>query len=47
MRTAKLVSEASLGTKMILAVASSYLIDGILLTGFAISGTVTPAVPLA
>jgi diguanylate cyclase len=47
MRLAKLVSESSLGTKMILAVASSYLLDGLLLTGFAISGTVTPAVPLA
>jgi hypothetical protein len=32
---------------MILAVACSYLIDGILLTGFAISGTVTPTIPLA
>ena len=47
MGPAKLVSESSLGTRMILAVATSYLIDGILLTGFAISGTVTPAVPLA
>jgi diguanylate cyclase (GGDEF)-like protein len=47
MRPAKLVSESSLGTKMILAVAFSYLIDGVLLCGFAIAGTVTPAVPLA
>jgi diguanylate cyclase len=47
MRLAKIVSERSLGTKMILAVAFSYLIDGALLTGFAISGTVTHAVPLA
>ena len=47
MGPAKLVSESSLGTRMILAVATSYLIDGILLTGFAISGTVAPAVPLA
>jgi diguanylate cyclase len=47
MRPAKLVSESSLGTRMILAVAFSYVLDGILLTGFAISGTVSPAVPLA
>jgi diguanylate cyclase len=47
MGTAKLVSESSLGTKMILAVAFSYLIDGILLSGFAIAGTVTLVIPLA
>jgi diguanylate cyclase len=47
MGTAKLVSESSLGTKMILAVAFSYLIDGILLSGFAIAGTVTVVIPLA
>ncbi|HMH87169.1 MAG TPA: EAL domain-containing protein [Steroidobacteraceae bacterium] len=32
---------------MILAVALSYVIDGVLLTGFAITGTINPAVPLA
>jgi diguanylate cyclase len=47
MKPAKLVSESSLGTRMILAVALSYVIDGVLLTGFAISGTVTQTVPLA
>ena len=47
MRPAKLVSESSLGTKMTLAIASSYLIDGILLAGFAIAGTVGSTVPLA
>jgi diguanylate cyclase (GGDEF)-like protein len=31
---------------MILAVAFSYLIDGVLLAGFAAAGTVTPAIPL-
>jgi diguanylate cyclase (GGDEF)-like protein len=40
-------SESSLGTRVILAVALSYVIDGALLTGFAISGTVTHTVPLA
>ncbi len=47
MRPAKLVSESSLGTKMILAVACSYLIDGMLLAGFAFAGTVSFTVPLA
>jgi diguanylate cyclase (GGDEF)-like protein len=47
MGTAKLVSESSLGTKMILAVALSYLVDGILLSGFAVAGTVTAVIPLA
>src|SRR5580658_11085223 len=47
MRLAKLVSESSLGTKMNLAVALSYLIDGILLSGFAIAGTVSSTIPLA
>jgi diguanylate cyclase (GGDEF)-like protein len=47
MKTAKPVSEGSLGTRMILAVALSYVIDGILLTGFAITGTVSLAVALA
>src|SRR5258708_13495251 len=47
MKPAKLVSEGSLGTKMILAVALSYLIDGMLLTGFAISGTISATVPVA
>jgi diguanylate cyclase (GGDEF)-like protein len=47
MKSVKLVSESNLGTRMILAVALSYVIDGVLLTGFAVSGTVTPTVPLA
>ena len=47
MKPAKLASEGSLGTKMILAVAVSYLIDGALLTGFALSGTISTTVPLA
>ncbi|HEX3397779.1 MAG TPA: EAL domain-containing protein [Steroidobacteraceae bacterium] len=47
MKPAQLVSEASLGTKMILAVALSYLIDGMLLTGFAMSGTISATVPMA
>ena len=47
MRPAKLVSESSLATRMILAVALSYVIDGILLTGFAMAGTISSTVPLA
>src|SRR5580692_5618213 len=42
----KPVPEGSLGTWTVLAVASSYVIDGILLTGFAICGTITFAIPL-
>ncbi len=47
MKPAKLVSEGSLGTGMILAVALSYVIDGMLLTGFAAAGTVSFTIPLA
>jgi diguanylate cyclase len=47
MKPAKPVSEGSLGTRMILAVALSYVIDGVLLTGFAINGTINSVVPLA
>lgn len=47
MKAAQLVSESSLGTKMTLVIACSYLIDGILLTGFALAGTVSATVPLA
>jgi diguanylate cyclase (GGDEF)-like protein len=47
MKKPTLVSESSLGTRVILAVALSYVIDGWLLTGFAIAGTVTYSVPLA
>ena len=47
MKTAKLVSESSLATRMILAVALSYVIDGALLAGFAASGAVSFTVPLA
>ena len=42
----KPVPEGSLGTWTVLAVAASYVIDGILLTGFAISGTIAFAIPL-
>ena len=47
MRAAQLVSESSLGTKMILAVAASYLIDGVLLAGFSLAGTISSTIPLA
>jgi diguanylate cyclase len=47
MKPAQHVSEGSLGTRLILAVALSYVIDGILLTGFAITGTINPVIPLA
>jgi diguanylate cyclase (GGDEF)-like protein len=47
MKPAQPVSEGSLGTRMILAVALSYVIDGALLAGFAINGTINPIVPLA
>ncbi len=47
MKPAKQVSESSLGTRMILAIACSYLIDGILLTGFASAGTISFTIPLA
>jgi diguanylate cyclase len=47
MRAAQLVSESSLGTKMVLAVAASYLIDGVLLAGFAVAGTISSTIPLA
>jgi diguanylate cyclase len=47
MKPAKPGSEGSLGSRMILAVALSYVIDGVLLTGFAIIGTINPIVPLA
>jgi diguanylate cyclase (GGDEF)-like protein len=47
MKAAPLVSEGSLATRMILAIALSYVIDGLLLTGFAASGTVAFTVPLA
>jgi len=47
MKPANPVSEGTLGTNVILAVALSYLIDGIILTGFAISGTISATVPMA
>jgi diguanylate cyclase (GGDEF)-like protein len=47
MKPAQPVSESSLGTRMIVAVALSYVIDGVLLTGFAIAGTIDHSVPLA
>jgi diguanylate cyclase (GGDEF)-like protein len=39
-------SDANLGSKMMTAVALSYIIDAALLTGFAYVGTVTASVPL-
>jgi diguanylate cyclase len=47
MSPAKTVPEGSLGNRMILAVAISYVIDGVLLAGFAASGTISFAIPLA
>jgi diguanylate cyclase len=47
MKLPKSPLEASLPTKMILAVALSYVIDGLLLTGFAASGTISFTIPLA
>jgi diguanylate cyclase len=47
MKPVTLVSEGSLATRMNLAVALSYVIDGILLTGFAAAGTISFTVPLA
>jgi diguanylate cyclase (GGDEF)-like protein len=47
MSPVKSVSEGSLGTRMILAVALSYVIDGALLGGFSITGTIARTVPLA
>jgi diguanylate cyclase len=47
MKSAKPGSEGSLGSRMILAVALSYVIDGVLLAGFAMIGTINPIVPLA
>ncbi|HEY0801371.1 MAG TPA: diguanylate cyclase, partial [Steroidobacteraceae bacterium] len=46
MKPAYSVPEGSLGTSMILTIASSYLIDGALLTGFAMTGTISQTVPL-
>jgi diguanylate cyclase (GGDEF)-like protein len=39
--------EGSLPTKMILAVALSYVVDGLLLAGFAATGTISITIPLA
>jgi diguanylate cyclase len=47
MSRAKSVPEGNLGTRMILAVAISYVIDGALLTGFAVTGTISFNIPLA
>jgi diguanylate cyclase (GGDEF)-like protein len=47
MSPAKSVPEGSLGTRMILAVAISYIIDGALLAGFATTGTISFNIPLA
>ena len=37
---------SSLGTQMVTAVALSYLIDALLIGGFAWAGTVPPSIPL-
>jgi diguanylate cyclase (GGDEF)-like protein len=47
MSPAKSVPEGSLGTRMILAVAISYVIDGVLLAGFATTGTISFTIPIA
>jgi diguanylate cyclase (GGDEF)-like protein len=47
MSPAKSVPEGSIGARMILAVAISYVIDGALLTGFASTGTISFTIPLA
>src|ERR1700692_52198 len=46
MQPSKPVSEGSLGRWMVLAVASSYLIDAMLLAGFAATGTISVSIPL-
>jgi diguanylate cyclase (GGDEF)-like protein len=46
MEPSKPVPEGSLGKWMVLAVALSYVIDGVLLAGFAITGTISPTIPL-
>ena len=46
MEPAKPVPESSLGSWMVLAVAVSYVIDGALLAGFALTGTVSVSIPL-
>ena len=47
MSPAKSALEGSLPTKMILAVALSYAVDGVLLAGFAATGTISFSIPLA
>src|SRR5277367_4331919 len=47
MRLAKSALEGSLPTKLILAVAFSYVIDGLLLAGFAATGIISFVIPLA
>jgi diguanylate cyclase len=46
MNPAKSVPDGSLGTRMVLAVALSYAIDGLLLAGFASTGAISTAIPL-
>src|SRR5277367_6459315 len=46
MKTAKPVPEGSFGAKMVLAVALSYCLDGLLLACFAMTGTITSSIPL-
>jgi diguanylate cyclase (GGDEF)-like protein len=46
MKPAKPAPEGALGTRMALAIALSYVIDALLLTGFAAVGTIRFAIPL-
>jgi diguanylate cyclase len=46
MKTAKPVPEGSFGAKMVLAVALSYCLDGLLLACFAMTGTISSSIPL-
>src|SRR5580700_8512727 len=41
------LAHTKLGRSMLMSVAISYLIDGLLLTGFAFAGTISFAIPLA
>lgn len=47
MLTLRTVSQVRLGTKLFAAAALSYLVDGVLLAGFAAAGIVDVAVPIA
>ena len=40
-------SERKIGSRMLVAIAASYVLDGLLLAGFAGAGTIGAAIPLA